>query len=295
MNIRMLQMLVAVVRAGGFSRAAPVVYATQSTVSKAVQTVEERLKVRIFERLPQGVRLTVEAEMVSRHACRILDAYDAMTQEVEALHSLEKGILRIGFPPIGSGALFAEFFTRFHQSYPGIVIQTHEQGCGALESMLRSGELELALTLLPVPPEFTWLSLRDEPLVVLMPRDYPLNGRASLRLDDLTDRPFILFEEGFLLNDRIGRICRERGLPLRECLRSGQVDFILTLVASGMGVAALPRLALAGRDTTGVQTALLDEDELRWRAVLAWRREAVLSSAAQACIRMLQESTAGTS
>ncbi len=288
MNIRMLQMLVEVVRQGGFSRAAQVVFATQSTVSKAVQAVEERLNVRIFERQPQGVRLTVEGRMVYEHACRILDAYAAMAKDVDALHSLEKGELRIGFPPIGSGVLFAEFFTRFRQMYPGVVIQTQEQGCAALENMLLSGELELALTLLPVPAEFAWLPLRDEPLVVLMPRDYPLDGRSSLKLEELADRPFIWFEQGFLLNDRIQKLCRERGLTLRECLRSGQVDFILTLVASGMGVAALPRLALAQRDLSQIQTALLDEDELRWRAVLAWRRDAALSSAAQACIHLLQ-------
>lgn len=285
----MLEFLVAVVQEGSFSKAAQVLFVTQSTVSKAVQAEEERLHMSIFERLPQGVRLTVEGEMVYQHACHILEGCEALERDVGALHSLEKGFLRIGFPPIGSGAIFAELFTRFRKLYPGVTIQTQEQGCAALERMLRAGKLELALTLLPVPEEFAWLPLRDEPLIVLMPRDYPLNGRQSLKLEELVSRPVVLFEEGFLLNDRIIGLCQERGLKLKECLRSAQVDFIITLAASGMGLAVLPRIALTGRDLSRIQTALLDEEKLRWRAVLAWRRDGVLSSAAQACIRLSKE------
>ena len=153
--------------------------------------------------------------------------------------------------------------------------------------MVLSGDLDLAGTLLPVPPNFSWLQIRDEPLMVIMPPDHPLADRKRLKMDELADNAFIGFEQGFLLNDRIKAVCRQRGLKLNECLRSGQLDFIMTLVATGIGGALLPRLELERRELPNIHIALLDEEELRWRAAFVWRRGAVLSSAAQAWLKLL--------
>ena len=246
LNIRTLQILVEVARQGGFSRAAQTVHAVQPTVSKAVQAVEDRLGVRIFERASNGVRLTVEGEIVYRRALNILQEFEALEADVAALHKLEKGVLRIGFPPVASGILFADLLSKYRQLYPGINISLQEQGCASLEPMVLSGDLDIAVTLLPVPPNFSWLQIRDEPLMVIMPPDHPLADRKRLKMDELADNAFIGFEQGFLLNDRIEAVCRQRGLKLNECLRSGQLDFIMTLVATGIGVALLPALSSNG-------------------------------------------------
>ena len=200
-------------------------------MSKAVQAVEDRLGVRIFERANNGVRLTVEGEIVYRRALNILQEFEALEADVAALHKLEKGVLRIGFPPVASGILFADLLSKYRQLYPGINISLQEQGCASLEPMVLSGDLDLAVTLLPVPPNFSWLQIRDEPLMVIMPPDHPLADRKRLKMDELADNAFIGFEQGFLLNDRIEAVCRQRGLKLNECLRSGQLDFIMTPVS----------------------------------------------------------------
>lgn len=289
MNIRMLQMFVEAARQGGFSRAGRVLHATQSTVSKAVQSVEEEFGVRLFERLAQGVCLTREGDVIYRHALRILSEFESMEAAVASLHGLEKGVLRLGVPPVGNGVLFAEPLTVFRRRYPGIVIQLQEEGCAALEERVLNGELEMALTLLPASEAFDNFALCDEPLMVMMPQGWPLTERDSLKLDHLADAPFIWFERGFILNDRITALCRQRGVMLHEVFRSGQVDFIITLVAAGMGIAMLPRLEIDGHELPGIRTALLDEEALRWRAALVWRKTVMLSPAAQAWLRIVRE------
>ena len=90
LNIRTLQILVEVARQGGFSRAAQTVHAVQPTVSKAVQAVEDRLGVRIFERANNGVRLTVEGEIVYRRALNILQEFEALEADVAALRRAQE-------------------------------------------------------------------------------------------------------------------------------------------------------------------------------------------------------------
>ena len=61
--------------------------------------------------------------------------------------------------------------------------------------VLSGGDLDLAVTLLPVPPNFSWLQIRDEPLMVIMPPDHPLADRKRLKMDELADNAFIGFEQ----------------------------------------------------------------------------------------------------
>ena len=73
-----------------------------------------------------------------------------------------------------SGAVSYTHLSKYRQLYPGINISLQEQGCASLEPMVLSGDLDLAVTLLPVPPNFSWLQIRDEPLMVIMPPDLSL-------------------------------------------------------------------------------------------------------------------------
>ena len=80
-----------------------------------------------------------------------------------------------------------------------------------------------------------------------MAPDHPLAGRAAIKLAELRDMPLILFEQGFALNARIEAACRARGFAPHPAARSSQVDFIIALVAAGLGVALLPRILTEGR------------------------------------------------
>jgi DNA-binding transcriptional LysR family regulator len=149
--------------------------------------------------------------------------------------------------------------------------------------------VDLAVSLLPVADSFDWQAVCDEPLMALLPPGHRLAGRQEIRLTDLLDSPFILFEGGFALNGMIDQACRRRGFIPREAARSGQADFIIALVAAGLGVALLPRLSALRRLPSAVHAALLDEQDLRWRAALVWRRGAVLSPAARAWLSLVEE------
>lgn len=289
MNLRVLRMFIEVVQQGGFSRAARAVNAAQPTVSKAIKLIEDEFEIRVFERLSGGVRLTDAGKVVYQRALRIIAEFEALKAEMGALRGLELGTLSLGLAPVGSRILFSTHMTKFRLRYPNVSIQLLEAGCATLEQAVITGELELALALLPVDPVFDWLEICDEPLMLVMPKDFPLKQRSALKLEDITDFPFIWFERGFMLNERIESLCQSRGIHLRECIRTGQVEFILTLVAAGIGVAVLPRLELVGRNVADVQTALLDEPTLRWHAAIIWRREGVLSPPAQAWLKMLEQ------
>lgn len=288
MDIRQLRMLVEVVRHDGFSAAAEAVFATQPTISKAIRQLEDELGEVLLQRSRNGVRLTPAGQIVYRRALALLGEREDMLRELEELRDLQRGELHLGLASLGSDILFAPVFARFRQLHPQIELRVLERGSEALEESLRAGEIELAASLLPVADDLDWQPVRTEPLVALLPRQHPLAGSATLQLQDLAEVPFVLFEKGFLLNRHIIQACQVRGFSPREVTRSGQPDFIVALVAAGLGVALLPRMIANARPRADVVIVPLDEPELDWKMVLAWRRGGYLSAAAQAWLRLVE-------
>ncbi|MFI4980697.1 MAG: LysR family transcriptional regulator [Nevskiales bacterium] len=286
MNLRTLRAFVEVVRQGGFSQAATVVFATQSTVSKAVKSLEEEMGGPLLNRIGHRAELTPAGEVVYRRAQAILSEREDMVAELSELRGLKRGVLRLGLPPIGSDTLFAPLFATFRSRYPGIDIRLVEHGSSRLQELLVAGEVELAGLLAPLAGDFETQEVRVEPLVALLPGDHRLGRRRKLRLDSLAEIPFILFEEGFALNPIILGACEHRGFTPTITARSGQITFIVELVAAGLGVAFLPRSIAELHRHPAVRRVPLDEPRAKWHLVLAWRRDSYLSQPARAWLEL---------
>lgn len=289
MELRNLKAFVEVVRQGGFSKAARTLFSTQSTVSKAVGQLEAECGEALLERLGTGVRLTAAGELVHVRALAMLAESEHLAAELADLRGLLSGRLRLGLPIFGSARLFAPLFAEYRSRWPNVEIELMEQGSARLEEALLAGEVELGVSLLPIGEAFSWQPVRDDPLMAVLAADHPLRGRERLRLAELANDPFILFEQGFALNTRIEHACSLRGFAPRLAARSGQLDFIIALVAAGLGVALLPRLLTEGRNLEPLGVALVDETDLRWRAALSWRKGARLSPAARAWLALARE------
>lgn len=291
MNLRTLRTFVEVVRQGSFSQAADVVSLTQSTVSKAVKTLEDELGTPLLSRIGHRSELTAAGEIVYRRALTLLAERNDLLTELNDLRGLKGGVLRIGLPPVGSGALFAAMFTQYRARYPDIDIQLTEHGASKLHECLASGEVELAalLKMNSFSEEFDYQDVRIEPVVVVIAANHPLAKRKRVVIEDLAETPFILFEAGFALNTMIKLACDRKGVTPKVTARSGQVDFIVDLVSAGLGVAFLPRMLAQKHYHDGIRLVALNEPDTDWHMVLAWRKNAHLSPAAEAWLTLARE------
>ena len=108
MDLKQLQYFVACAQTRSFSDAAKILYSTQSSVSKVIKALEDNLGMQLFERLPRGIRLTVQGQKVYHYACRI-------TNEVEVLENMSaNGMtkwIRISMNP---SSWFADLFVDFY-------------------------------------------------------------------------------------------------------------------------------------------------------------------------------------
>ena len=285
MDLRTLGAFVEVVKQGGFSAAAKVLFASQPTVSKAVKQLEDEVGVALLERVGRRIRPTAAGELVFRRAVAMLAEREGLQEDLADLGGLKRGRLRLGLARLGSSILFAGLVAEFRARHPGIELELVEHGSLHLEQALRDGALDLAMCLLPIADDLAWEQVHDDPLMALLPRGHALAGRPSVTLAELAESSFILFEQGFALNPQLLAACRRSGFTPRVAAYSGQAELIKALVAAGLGVAFLPRLVCAGLQDE-IRCAPLADAGLRWRITLAWRRDLPLSPAARAYLEL---------
>ncbi|HWK44337.1 MAG TPA: LysR family transcriptional regulator [Stellaceae bacterium] len=293
MELRTLRAFVEVVRQGGFSQAAKTVFATQSTVSKAVKQLEDEVGLPLLDRLGHRSTLTTAGEIVYRRALAMLAERDDLVAELGELRGLKRGVLRIGLPPIGSDVLFAPMFAIYRSLYPGIDIQLVEHGSKRLEEMVQAGEVDLAASLLPVAEEFDWQDVRREPIDVLIAADHRLATQTSVDLEALAGLPFILFETGFAVNPIILEACRKNGFTPAIAARSSQINFIIELVAAKLGIGFLPRMIAQQRKHPAVRHIAVVNPPMDWHMALIWRRGGYLSHAAKAWLALASDFNGG--
>ena len=290
MEFKQLRTFVEVAHQGGFTQAAHLLHISQSAVSKQVAQLEQNLGTPLFDRLGSQVRLTAAGNVVLQRAEGMLRLHKELLSELDDLSQLTRGELRVGLPLLGSNALFASLFAEYRRRYPNIQVQLLEGGSMHIEQAVMSGELELGGSLTPKNPLFGYQPFCDEPLDALLPADHPQAQGGSVRLEQLADTPFLLYQRSFMLNERLLQACQQLGFTPKEGGRSGQSDFLVALVAAGQGVVLLPSVVARELIRPGVvRLKLVAPDYLRWDIAFIWRDGAYLSRAAQAWLELLRE------
>ena len=298
MDIRALRYYVEVVDQSSFTRAANRLHVTQPTVSKMVQQLEQSFGVTLLARVGKRFQVTDAGMIVLQRAREMLALHDAMQVEVRDLQQLERGVLRMGLSPF-THTVLAPVLAAYHAYYPQIELKLFEIGSIATVAELREGTLELG-TLLDFPrvadlwTEFDSLPLSESPLCLLAPAQSPWTGRQSVELRELADCDFIFYGDAFALNDLVGDACAEAGFVPRISGRSGQWDFIASLVGLGVGIALLPQIYCQTLRQEQFTIVEVRSPALIWKLMLAWRRHGQLSFAAQAWLELARTLLAGT-
>ncbi|TDD81029.1 LysR family transcriptional regulator [Actinomadura darangshiensis] len=309
MQLQQLAYFVAVAEVRHFTQAAELLRVAQPSLSKQIRALENELNVSLFSRARGNITLTPAGEALLPLAKRILADVDTARLEVQELAGLKRGRVRLGATPSLCAGLLADVLRRFHDTYPGIQLIVEEGGSRDLVRELTRGSLDMALVILPLhgdPPLDTTPILREY-LVVASPagpeqgaperKAAQLPRRSYLRIEDLQNRPLVMFRPGYDLREATISACRAAGFEPRFAVEGGEMDAVLRFVEVGLGIAVVPSMVLAGRPGLhGTPLVLADEEARRGRhgpgllrtIALAHRKDVELTHAARAFQETLQ-------
>ncbi|MCK8043828.1 LysR substrate-binding domain-containing protein [Shewanella sp. 1CM18E] len=297
MDLKALQHFIQVVDAGGFAKASHVACLTQPALSKAVRMLEEELDMVLLERGKRGtqIKLTAAGEVVYQHAQQLLTGRQALLHELDALRNLSGGSLKLGLAPLGSAELFAPVIAKFRQLYPKVDMQLLVRGGIEQTLALQKNEIELATGIIAFDGEFDGLRIRNDPMVVVVPKTHELASFKELQLTDLRALAQVMFEPEYALYELILDACNKAGFVPAEITRVSHADFGIALVAAGTGIMVLPQIIAERYRVDAVVNVPLASEDLRWELSLFWRKQQSLSFAAKAMIELVKQQLEQTS
>ena len=291
MDLKALQYFTQIVDAGGFAKASRIAFLTQPALSKAIKMLEEELDMVLLERGKRGtqIKLTAAGEVVYRHAQLLLAGRKDMLLELDSLRHLTGGSLKLGLAPLGSAELFAPVIAKFRQLYPKVDMQLLVRGGVEQTIALKKNEIELATGIIAFDGEFDGLRIRNDPMVVVVPKTHPLASFKQLQLKDLASLAQVMFEPEYALYELILDACDKVGFVPAEMTRVSHADFGIALVAAGTGIMVLPQIIAERYRVDAVVNVPLASEDLRWELSLFWRKQQSLSFAAQAMIELVKQ------
>ncbi|MBT1675645.1 LysR family transcriptional regulator [Curtobacterium aurantiacum] len=288
---QLLRVLRAVADGGSITRAAAALGSSQPAVSQLVARAEQRLGHALVLRGGRGATLTHAGQVLADHALHVQAALTAAREDLDAVGGLTRGRVRLAGFPSASSALVPAVLARLAATAPGVTTSYVEVEPPEALELLRGGEVDVALTFTYVgdevgttpDPGLVTRALGRDPLALVTPTGAALPGGAG---PVRRAGPAAVVDLASHRDARwIGGCPRCRGHLLASCATAGFTpDIVLEtdnaaavvgLVAAGLGVALLPRLALA---TTvipaGVAIDPVDDD-------LARRVEVVVARGAE--------------
>jgi len=265
----------------------------------------------LFERNPRGVRLTPAGTALVRHAEAVRNHLLDARAEITAIADAGGGRLAFGSFPTGTSVIAAPAIAQFHHEHPDVDLQLIDGEPYESIRRLRTRELDLALVfsldnwpaamdydgnLVARDEEVELLPLFDDPFLVALPKGHRLAASTGeLELTELAREPIIGSPVGCApWGVDLEHVCEQAGVELmfQAAYRSADFQAQQALVASGLGITLLPRLAL---------TALRDDVMVRplmnapaRHVSLAWPAGAYRSNSVLAMSEIIQRLTSDT-
>jgi len=230
-----------VARQQSLSKAAQVLGYTQSGISHTLKRMEEETGLTLFDRNRNGAYLTRAGRELLPYISQLVQCGENLTNAVQSLHDLHQGSLTIGTYSSISRQWLPHIIQKFKQDYPSVRIDFKEGGNEEITRWIRQREVDLGFFSSCSDDRLTWIPLKQDPLMAVLPADYP-HAENGFPLEEFNQKTFIISAPGI---DVDIHETLERYHIQPDIQYSAKDDYtIVAMVACHLGVSILPQLVL---------------------------------------------------
>ncbi len=278
-----LRYFIAVAERLHFGRAAEALHISQPPLSRAIRALEERLGVALFVRSRRRVELTAEGVRLLEESRRLIGQLERAVQELRGMAAGEQGRLRVGFVSLADYGVLPGLLKSYKSAHPRVALGLREMLSPEQATALAAGELDFGLLLPPVSGEagLEHLVVQRERFVAALPSRHRLaRAEGRIAMSELGGEPFVMVPREIAprLYDIVRGLAARAGIALNVAQEAIQMQTVVSLVSSGLGVAVVPA-SVANLGRRGVAYRPLADRHPRLELWLAWPRLAQSAAA----------------
>jgi len=276
MNIDFVRSFFVVVKAGSLNRAAEQLHISQSTLTRQIQTLENELGGKVFERSTAGVALTAAGQFLLENMRPVVASFDSIAATAREIAAGRSGTVRVGYLLSATTEFLNPVLATMRRARPDANVALFDLTPAEQIEALRNGKIDIGL----IGPsgallsrEFYTRRLTAYPVFVGMAEEHPLAKNDSLRLKDLRNEEILSASEELVpgYDGWITKHCRRAGFRPRFRRGTSSLTEGLSRLVSERVVTIQPQY-LTKTAVPGVVFRPLVDDTMQWDMFLVWQR-----------------------
>jgi len=294
LSLRQLEAFVQVADSGSFRRAAARLGQAQPVLSRLIGQAEQTLGARLFDRDTRRVEITPAGRELLPLAQRLLRDFDDTLGDFGAFMAGRSGRVSMVVLPSVSVAWVPRAMAAFARTHPQVNFALTEAPADTLLALLEAGRADFGISVRPAPQQrLHYRHLQDDPFVLVCRRDDPLAARAAVPWSVFGMRDCIMSAAHSSIRQVTDAVFLRQRTPPSPVLEYPSVAAAGALVAAGLGITALPVLALQLVDMRELVAVPLVRSAMTRPIGIVTRIGRSLSPATQAFMASLQAAPAG--
>lgn len=280
-DLQQLQAFVAVAERGSFRAAAEHIHLSPPALSRRIDRLETILGNRLFNRTTREVELTSVGRVFLERARTAMDDLESAMLGIADIATHRSGRVTVACVPSAALYFLPSVLGSFSKSYPGIRVRVVDESMHQVLQSVLSGESDFGIGFMhTLVPEIAFESIHSDPFVLAMRREHPLAERKSVNWADLTHEKLIAVARGSGNRQLQDDALTKAGLNPSFAFEVSHIATLLGMVEAGLGLAAMPRMALSATHPS-VLGISLRQPQIARRLGLLTRNGAGLRPAAE--------------
>jgi DNA-binding transcriptional LysR family regulator len=275
LDAKALRVFETVARCESMKRAAAELNTVQSNVTARIRLLEDELGVALFERRPNGMKLTPAGVRLLPHAFEVRAALNSARRAIDDV-GIPSGPLVIGCRKSTSALHLTRILNSYVTAYPSVDVQIRTETSPLLTQQVLERRIEGALVCNPVShPELVSETILDEELVIFT----ALNIASLAELSPENTR-LIVLGQGSLYEQQLKTVLTREGVATGRVMELGTLENIIGCVSAGLGITLLPRAVIDAEPAHGmIRAHKVPGEDCRVQTLFIRRRDSFVSSA----------------
>ncbi len=207
-----------------------------------VHSLEKELSTTLILRSRKGVTLTPDGEEFLPYLRNIRSSHRELIEKHNEMQGLQRGLIRIGTFSSVSCNWLPGLMKDFKEQYPAVEFELHQGEYTTISNWIKEGRVDFGFVNPTAVSNLTTILLQEDEMLAVLPKNHPLVTHHTVSLEDLTNDPYILLDEGEL-NEPIS-IFQQNNLDPNIQYRVHDDYSIMAMIEQGLGITILSRLVL---------------------------------------------------
>jgi len=247
-NLKQLEIFMAVAATGSFSKGAEASYLTQSTVSQQILALEDEFGLRLFDRTGKGALLTEGGKLLLERAQRLVGYAREIPVAINRFKGVEEAHLKVAGSSIPSEYLIPAMLPSLLKRYSGLTVSIVQGDSKEVQQWLLSGQAEYGVVGGHFPEDgLDFEPFSSDEIVLVAPAGHRWAGVGAITAEELLSEPFVVREAGSGTGQAMLAALKGVGLDplaLREAVSLGSNHAVTRAVIAGVGVAFVSSVAV---------------------------------------------------